>query len=122
MSDVAMVQGEDTAQTGSAAETHEAGPEDIYGIHAGHHTVTGISNEKLGMWLFLGSECLLFGGLISTYLLYKNRPGALILQTPAAGAPARRPRPPSGLFGTPLPPAPPFPPPARPPAPGVSGV
>jgi heme/copper-type cytochrome/quinol oxidase subunit 3 len=25
------------------------------------------------MWLFLGSECLLFGGLISTYLLYKNR-------------------------------------------------
>jgi cytochrome c oxidase subunit 3/cytochrome o ubiquinol oxidase subunit 3 len=24
------------------------------------------------MWLFLGSECLLFGGLITTYLLYKN--------------------------------------------------
>ncbi|MYJ43244.1 MAG: cytochrome oxidase subunit III, partial [Acidimicrobiaceae bacterium] len=23
------------------------------------------------MWVFLGSECLLFGGLISTYLLYK---------------------------------------------------
>jgi cytochrome c oxidase subunit 3/cytochrome o ubiquinol oxidase subunit 3 len=34
---------------------------------------TGISNNKLAMWLFLGSECLLFGGLISTYLLYKNR-------------------------------------------------
>ena len=27
------------------------------------------------MWVFLASECLLFGGLISTYLLYKNRPG-----------------------------------------------
>ncbi len=42
---------------------------------ADHHTVTstGISNEKLAMWVFLGSECLLFGGLISTYLLYKTR-------------------------------------------------
>jgi cytochrome c oxidase subunit 3/cytochrome o ubiquinol oxidase subunit 3 len=38
----------------------------------GHVTSTGISNEKLGMWVFLGSECLLFGGLISTYLLYKS--------------------------------------------------
>ncbi len=25
------------------------------------------------MWLFLGSECLLFGGLISTYMLYRGR-------------------------------------------------
>ena len=24
-------------------------------------------------WLFLGSECLLFGGLISTYMLYRGR-------------------------------------------------
>ncbi|MEK7295650.1 MAG: cytochrome c oxidase subunit 3 [Actinomycetota bacterium] len=30
---------------------------------------------KLGMWLFLGSECLLFGGLISTYMLYRGRVG-----------------------------------------------
>ncbi|MGH9150766.1 MAG: cytochrome c oxidase subunit 3 [Acidimicrobiales bacterium] len=36
-------------------------------------TSTGISNEKLAMWTFLGSECLLFGALISTYLLYKGR-------------------------------------------------
>ena len=35
-------------------------------------TQTGLTNEKLGMWVFLGSDCLLFGGLISTYLLYKN--------------------------------------------------
>lgn len=34
---------------------------------------TGISNVKLGMWAFLGSECLLFGGLISTYMLYRGR-------------------------------------------------
>ena len=36
-------------------------------------TSTGVSNEKLGMWVFLGSECLLFGGLISTFLLYKEK-------------------------------------------------
>jgi len=40
-----------------------------------HHTATGLSNTKLAMWLFLGSECLLFGGLISTYMLYRNRQG-----------------------------------------------
>jgi len=39
----------------------------------GHHTSTGHSNEKLAMWVFLGSECLLFGGLISTFLLYRGR-------------------------------------------------
>jgi cytochrome c oxidase subunit 3/cytochrome o ubiquinol oxidase subunit 3 len=40
----------------------------------GHHTSTGLSNEKLAMWAFLGSECLLFGGLISTFLLYRSKP------------------------------------------------
>lgn len=40
-----------------------------------HHTSTGLSNSKLAMWMFLGSECLLFGGLISTYMLYRNRSG-----------------------------------------------
>ena len=38
-----------------------------------HHTSTGISNTKLGMWVFLGSDCLLFGALISTYLLLRHR-------------------------------------------------
>ena len=27
------------------------------------------------MWAFLGSDCLLFGSLISTYLLLRNRVG-----------------------------------------------
>jgi heme/copper-type cytochrome/quinol oxidase subunit 3 len=50
-------------------------PEDVAtrDTHGGHATTTGISNNKLGMWLFLGSECLLFGGLISTYMLYRGR-------------------------------------------------
>ena len=46
-------------------------PDDI------HVTSTGISNEKLGMWVYLASDCLLFGGMISTYLIYKNRPAQI---------------------------------------------
>ena len=53
--------------------------------HEGHHdehaTTTGMSNTKLAMWVFLGSECLLFGGLVSTYLLYKARGNGLTLPT-----------------------------------------
>jgi len=41
--------------------------------HETFSTSTGLSNEKLGMWVFLSSECLLFGGLISTYLLLNDR-------------------------------------------------
>jgi len=40
--------------------------------HIEHDTNTGISNTKLAMWLFLASECLLFGGLITTYILYRQ--------------------------------------------------
>jgi heme/copper-type cytochrome/quinol oxidase subunit 3 len=49
--------------------------EDVSAAHptTAHHTSTGLSNEKLAMWVFLGSECLLFGGLISTFLLYRER-------------------------------------------------
>jgi len=36
-------------------------------------TSTGLDNRKLLMWLFLASECLLFGSLIGAYLLYRNR-------------------------------------------------
>jgi len=46
--------------------------EEVVGHDHQHVTTTGISNEKLAMWSFLGSECLLFGGLISTFLLYRN--------------------------------------------------
>jgi heme/copper-type cytochrome/quinol oxidase subunit 3 len=40
--------------------------------HGHHETNTGISNNKLAMWLFLASDCLLFGALISTFLLYRT--------------------------------------------------
>jgi heme/copper-type cytochrome/quinol oxidase subunit 3 len=38
-----------------------------------HATSTGVSNIKLAIWAFLGSECLFFGAFISTYLLYRGR-------------------------------------------------
>jgi heme/copper-type cytochrome/quinol oxidase subunit 3 len=71
------------------AETLAADPKAVYEheqAEEAHATATGVSNEKLAMWLFLASECLLFGGLISTYLLYKNRPGTVVLLEAAKGA------------------------------------
>jgi len=38
-----------------------------------HHTSTGLDNRKIGFWVFIGSECLLFGSLISTYLVYQGK-------------------------------------------------
>jgi heme/copper-type cytochrome/quinol oxidase subunit 3 len=43
--------------------------------HGAHEaeTSTGLDNRKLFMWLFLASDCLFFGSLIATYLLYRGR-------------------------------------------------
>ena len=38
-----------------------------------HHTSMGLDSRKMVFWAFIGSECLLFGSLISTYLVYKGR-------------------------------------------------
>jgi heme/copper-type cytochrome/quinol oxidase subunit 3 len=35
-------------------------------------TSTGLPNTKLAMWVFLASDCLLFGALITTYVLYRH--------------------------------------------------
>ncbi len=44
-----------------------------HAAEAGHlETNTGLDNRKLMMWLFLASECLFFGSLIATHLLYRN--------------------------------------------------
>ena len=48
---------------------------DVVHADAGHHTATGLDNAKVGMWAFLGSECLFFGSFISTFLLYRNTVG-----------------------------------------------
>jgi cytochrome c oxidase subunit III len=39
----------------------------------GHHTSLGLDNRKIAIWTFIGSECMLFASLISTYLVYKGR-------------------------------------------------
>ena len=43
--------------------------------HGADHpeTTTGLPHTKLAMWVFLASECLFFGALITTYLLYRGR-------------------------------------------------
>src|SRR5882762_1192232 len=38
-----------------------------------HHTSMGLDSRKMAFWAFIGSECLLFTALISTYLVYKGR-------------------------------------------------
>ncbi|MEX0690818.1 MAG: cytochrome c oxidase subunit 3 [Gemmatimonadales bacterium] len=38
-----------------------------------HWTSTGLDSRKIAFWAFIGSECLLFGTLISTYLVYQGR-------------------------------------------------
>jgi cytochrome c oxidase subunit 3/cytochrome o ubiquinol oxidase subunit 3 len=57
------------AATAAPAVGHHSGGEE----HDAHATSTGLSNNKVAMWAFLGSECLLFGALISTYLLYRGQ-------------------------------------------------
>src|ERR1700737_4566908 len=50
-----------------------AEPPEGSALHDSDVTSTGVSNAKLAMWAFLGSECMLFGALISTYFLYRGR-------------------------------------------------
>ena len=38
-----------------------------------HATTTGLDSRKIAIWAFIGSECMLFISLISTYLIYKGR-------------------------------------------------
>ena len=54
------------AEAHAAAEAPSAHPE----------TTLGLDHRKLGMWTFLASECMFFGSLITTYLLYVGRTGS----------------------------------------------
>src|SRR5205814_3739640 len=40
---------------------------------AHHYTTLGLDSRKVAIWAFIGSECMLFVSLISTYLIYKGR-------------------------------------------------
>ena len=50
----------------AAAHAHEAA----------HPTSTGLNSRKMVFWAFLGSECMFFGSLIATYVVYRGRDSA----------------------------------------------
>jgi len=52
-------------------------------------TNTGISNAKLGIWSFLASEIMLFGGLISAYVILRSGSAHMVV-------------PPRSMMGVPL--------------------
>jgi heme/copper-type cytochrome/quinol oxidase subunit 3 len=55
-----------------AAVEHDHSP-----AHGGaHESNLGVTNAKLGFWMFLASEALFFGAFISTYFLYRGRDSA----------------------------------------------
>ena len=41
--------------------------------HEEHPTSTGLNSRKMVFWAFLGSECMFFGSLIATYMVYRGR-------------------------------------------------
>jgi len=43
------------------------------GAHEAVIGSTGLDHRKMGVWAFLGSECMFFGSLIATYLVYKGK-------------------------------------------------
>ena len=49
----------------------------VAAVHHGepeaHHTSTGLNSRKMVFWAFIGSECMFFGSLIATYLVYRGR-------------------------------------------------
>jgi heme/copper-type cytochrome/quinol oxidase subunit 3 len=54
--------------------THAAAAHSAHDDTHGHPpTSTGLDNKKIAVWAFIGSECMLFASLISTYLIYKGR-------------------------------------------------
>ena len=53
---------------------HAAAAHSAHDVTHGHPpTSTGLDNKKIAIWAFIGSECMLFASLISTYLIYKGR-------------------------------------------------
>ena len=53
--------------------THAAAHSAHDDTHGHPPTSTGLDNKKIAIWAFIGSECMLFASLISTYLIYKGR-------------------------------------------------
>jgi cytochrome o ubiquinol oxidase subunit 3 len=50
----------------------DAHAEHMDGLDALKQTNTGVENKKMAMWAFLASDCMFFGTLISTHLIYRK--------------------------------------------------
>jgi len=51
-----------------------AGARPIHPVeHVEEETSTGLNHRKILMWSFLGSDCLFFGALIATYMVYRGK-------------------------------------------------
>lgn len=55
--------------SGSSQPPVDASPVEVEHVP----TSTGLDSRKLLMWAFLASDCMFFGSLIATYLVYKSR-------------------------------------------------
>lgn len=54
--------------------------------HADHPpSSTGIDSRKMAMWLFLASDCMFFGSLIATYMIYRGRAEEMFLAGQGSG-------------------------------------
>ena len=72
---------------------HGAGHHDDDHGHADHPpTSMGIDHRKVAMWIFLASDCMFFGSLIATYLIYRGTAERLyqtIIVDPVTGVESR---------------------------------
>ena len=64
-----------------------AGTAAAVAAHGDHYQSTNTPTWKIGFWTFIGSECLFFGTLISTYMVYKGASvqGPLIIRRACVG-------------------------------------
>ncbi len=63
------------AQAVIEPQTHGTGYDAGHAHEQADHppTSTGINSRKLLMWLFLASDCMFFGALIATYMIYRGK-------------------------------------------------
>ncbi|HEY3934144.1 MAG TPA: cytochrome c oxidase subunit 3 [Gemmatimonadales bacterium] len=51
----------------AAALPHDSAP-----AHEEHHSSLPVNNRKLAIWTFIGSECMFFASLITTFVIYRD--------------------------------------------------
>ncbi len=67
-------------------QAHGAGEHDSDHGHSDHPpSSTGLDSRKLGMWAFLASDCMFFGALIATYMIYRGEAERLFLAGQGVG-------------------------------------